>query len=30
VRPTLAAWRAFLAETLRDDTLIVVEARPES
>jgi hypothetical protein len=30
VRPTLAAWRAFLAEALRDDALIVIEARPES
>jgi hypothetical protein len=30
VRPTLAAWRAFLAETLRDDALVVIEAKPES
>jgi hypothetical protein len=28
-RPTLAAWRAFLAETFREPSLIVVEARGE-
>jgi hypothetical protein len=28
-RPTLAAWRAYLAATMRDSALVVVEARPQ-